>query len=1331
MKPLNKSNDDIDIIEEIPVKNISLGKQRQFVTLVESMDRSDEESDILALDASDLNLTNESCSSIEEVVLDDDNDDDDEIEYLGEEIVKRKKNVRSSSKRVQSLPPPVTKCNNCRQQQKTPFKPQSGASLRKIITDETVNILMDIEDDEDEAPLQYKMTDFTVYCKEGRESHLVPIFAENLISNGRDIYLAGKVLRLDSQEGEEGLQAVDIGPITMWSNATGMNVDQENVIISAECDGKYVEFNLLRPSSHYLAMFKTIYRQVYLANRIITALVELEGRWLEYSELLEFVSHLAAPALYGEKLPPCDEEFLQLHADFVVSQVRTFDEAGEEDNEELTLGGQPCIKHLAAMSGLDRRGTRSSKPSNKAKGITPQPATLNTKSQTTVLVAELFDSIFQSQMKQNRAARNKMCACRACQRNNCGLCERCKEMISFGGKTPDRELLCLERQCLKKMDMEVTLGDDEDNISITKSLKAGVKYEGVGKSDGSSDRVYYDSALLRLPGGRREVTVSPGSYLLVTPDQEEHKLGVPHYPCRVLYFLTRKVRGQTYQLAHVQWLARTENTILGRTGDTREWFMVEECEDIDLTSVSKVLDIQQVKVTDFGEWRRLGGTRGAIIKQDVGGADGFWRQKYQPEFGRFVAPSEEETRLRGAGECLLCQRRKEKLEAEKLEVSQDGREVRINGTWYGVGQFMMLTDNSITYTIPRKEPKVYPKETNVDPKMYPEHWRKPDVYEGDHHDTWDPFQVVRLEEIVKDGPHVYIRVRKLYRPEDTHLNNEEARAQPLTALYWSNEIARIHDVEFAVRNKKISMEEVVGPCHVTTVQNDEEETIAWTDGGEDRFFISSCYDAVKRQFSPLSPSIVATIGARLASHPAPELPPVEPLKTLDIFAGCGGLSHGLGQAGVVRHSWAVEFWSPSANAYKKNNPECQVFNEECNGLLKQAMEGDTQSAMPRKGDVDMIVGGPPCQGFSLLNIYKESEYSKFKNSLIPTFLSYCDFYRPKYFILENVRNLVANENGMVLKLILATLVKMGYQVGFNILQAGHYGVAQTRRRLIVTAAAPGQRLPLDPEPVYNFCGTHFLEVDIDGRRYTTTTSRPGAPRRGLTVWDTISDLPPISSGHDRDLISYGGPPRSHLQRMFRHSKQEEVRDHITKEVNSLAQERINHIPTTPGSDWRDLPNKATRLEDGRAIQKLHYAYQMEDGTSRICSCSVSGECDQDDKQTDTFMPWAFPHTADRHNHWKEVMGRAPWDGIFKTTITDPEPLGKQGQVLHPEQDRLLSVREFARSQGFPDSFQFSGTIRDRHREIGNAVPPPLGRALGLEIRKAIVLNQDQDKTGAS
>ena len=151
---------------------------------------------------------------------------------------------------------------------------------------------------------------------------------------------------------------------------------------------------------------------------------------------------------------------------------------------------------------------------------------------------------------------------------------------------------------------------------------------------------------------------------------------------------------------------------------------------------------------------------------------------------------------------------------------------------------------------------------------------------------------------------------------------------------------------------------------------------------------------------------------------------------MDIFAGCGGLSTGLGQAGVAKPKWAIEFWKPSADAYRKNNPGVKVYNQECNYLLQQAMtESSVSDGIPKKGEVDLLVGGPPCQGFSILNHNSRSEYSKFKNSLVATYLSFCDFYRPKYFILENVRNLVQNENGMVLKLIMASLVKMGYSVG--------------------------------------------------------------------------------------------------------------------------------------------------------------------------------------------------------------------------------------------------------------------------------------------------------------
>ena len=114
------------------------------------------------------------------------------------------------------------------------------------------------------------------------------------------------------------------------------------------------------------------------------------------------------------------------------------------------------------------------------------------------------------------------------------------------------------------------------------------------------------------------------------------------------------------------------------------------------------------------------------------------------------------------------------------------------------------------------------------------------------------------------------------------------------------------------------------------------------------------------------------------------------------------------------------------------------------------------------------------------------------------------------------------------------------------------------------------------------------------------------------------------------------------------------------------------------------------MEDGRQTRKLEYNYKKEGKGRGVCNCATSTKrkleaCDADDKQSDTIIAWSLPHTADRlpvtknmsmktglgktfdcvfarHNNWSGVYGRAPWDGIFKTTITDPEPLGKQGQV---------------------------------------------------------------------
>ena len=102
--------------------------------------------------------------------------------------------------------------------------------------------------------------------------------------------------------------------------------------------------------------------------------------------------------------------------------------------------------------------------------------------------------------------------------------------------------------------------------------------------------------------------------------------------------------------------------------------------------------------------------------------------------------------------------------------------------------------------------------------------------------------------------------------------------------------------------------------------------------------------------------------------------------------------------------------------------------------------------LPQKGEVELLCGGPPCQGFSGMNRFNSREYSQFKNSLVVSYLSYCEYYRPRFFLLENVRNFVSFKKSMVLKLTLRCLLKMGYQCTFGVLQAGQYGVPQTRRR---------------------------------------------------------------------------------------------------------------------------------------------------------------------------------------------------------------------------------------------------------------------------------------------
>ena len=497
---------------------------------------------------------------------------------------------------------------------------------------------------------------------------------------------------------------------------------------------------------------------------------------------------------------------------------------------------------------------------------------------------------------------------------NCGRCTKCYDMISFGGDKEDTSVTCLQRQCLKSKD--VTLDGDDEEVLEGVDWVDKVKWEGAGvKVEGG---VCYEEAVFEVEGGK-EHRVKPGDFLLVRPDREEDR-SVRHYPARVIYLK----KGEAEDIVHVQWLARGNDTVLGNTSDPREFFLTRECENVNISDVSKMLDLKQRKILDFEAWRKEGGTEKAIAGPRAGGQDGWWRQIYIPEHGRFEYPQERDLTLGEGDFCRVCSDIKEAGEEARVAWAKDGSWVRMAGTKFNKGDFIMIEDETLRYLVPKKEPQEFRKKKK-DPALYPEDWRKPDVYKGDHIDTFDPFQVVRLEEVrEKDG---YVRVRKLYRPHDTHMSVREARGKAYTKLYWSEEIGRLYTPVKAASRDRPSMEAVVGKAWVKAKSGgDGEDLQDWTDEGEDRFFISQSYDAQSKTFSPLykaavdavnrtlsrSPStsllhiiitimtdmdilVIIVIHIILSRSPATTLPAIKPLKCLDIFAGCGGLSDGLHQ----------------------------------------------------------------------------------------------------------------------------------------------------------------------------------------------------------------------------------------------------------------------------------------------------------------------------------------------------------------------------------------------------------------------------------------------------
>lgn len=954
-----------------------------------------------------------------------------------------------------------------------------------------------------------------------------------------------------------------------------------------------------------------------------------------------------------------DSELLIKHSQFICEQVFSFDNSAAIDDTMLIT--KSCMRSLINLAGVDLENPDSNLRRSEAKCDKilanqilrkRRQKKLFTKATTTPLVRDTFETFFREQLK-------------------------------------DRGENEMERREVPDSDSD---DDSNDSLKIGKFLDKEAEWIGdpIGEDNG---RVFYEKA--NLDGDEIEIR----DCVLIEVNSSPQV-------ARILYMY--EDRGGN-KLIHANWFWRATDTILGETADEFELFYSERCDNIAFNTISKKVNVALGAINNLTKF--------------------FCTKRYSESTARFEDPISEKTDCRITF-CPACTEFVGKKYGQIPQVSE-----RLNGenesdehkVGYGLVKFknqefrpgcaVYLKPGTFDFVSSNRRGSREVERRNED--VYPELYRKSRLLDVSESDVPEPFNIGYITAIFATSnkrlvppSKIWIRAKKLYRPENTSKDIKSVRELDLNFLYWSEEEVTIGFVR------------VVGKCHIA-FEGNLEDVQKWLSEGGDRFYFSETYDCLENNF--LEPSMTVKLIGRSVEWSNYQRGG-EKLTTLDVFAGCGGLSEGLRQSGVARVKWAIENDGSAAEAYGLNNSGVEIFTEDCNYLLGRIMRGEEEGKLPTRGQVELLCGGPPCQGFSGMNRFNSREYSFFKNSLVATYLSYCDYYRPRFFIMENVRSFVSFKKNMVLKLTLRCLTRMGYQCTFGILQAGNFGVPQTRRRLFMLAAAPGEILPNFPEARNVFskraCQLNSL---VDNRKYSTNCEwTESAPLRMISVRDAVSDLPVIDNGCSLEVMDYGESVSTDFQRKLRGNRRV-LKDHICKLMAPLVQARIELIPRANGSDWRDLPNIIVRLSDGTWSKKLEYTHHDEragrssTGALRgVCSCCCIGKkCDPADRQYNTLIPWCLPHTGNRHNHWTGLYGRLEWDGFFFTTLTNPEPIGKQGRVLHPEQNRVISVRECARSQGFPDGYSFYGNIVDKYRQVGNAVPPPVAAAIGLEIRKCL------------
>ncbi|CAN6335937.1 unnamed protein product [Urochloa humidicola] len=376
------------------------------------------------------------------------------------------------------------------------------------------------------------------------------------------------------------------------------------------------------------------------------------------------------------------------------------------------------------------------------------------------------------------------------------------------------------------------------------------------------------------------------------------------------------------------------------------------------------------------------------------------------------------------------------------------------------------------------------------------------------------------------------------------------------------------------------------------------------------------------------------------------------------------------------------------------------------------IEGHKRKILPLPGDVDVICGGPPCQGISGYNRNREFDapFNCERNKQIIVFMDVMQFLKPKYIYMENVLDILKFADATLARYALSRLVAMHYQAKLGIMAAGCYGLPQFRMRVFLLGCHPEEKLPPFPLPTHEAIMKNGCPLAFERNLVGWSEGMAMQLEKPIVLEDALSDLPEVLNGETREEMPYVKGPQTEFQRYIRSFNSEMLgsKAHVTKDSKSKLYDhrpkaldddnylRVLQIPKKKGANFRDLPGVIVGPDNVARLDPTKERILLPSGNPLVIDCILTYE----------------------HGKSLRPYGRLWWDEVVGTVLTSPN--ARMQALIHPAQDRLLTIRESARLQGFPDSFRFRGTIKDRYRQIGNAVAVPVGRALGYALAMAIL-----------